>query len=63
MTHNNQKVFEYEARRSGESAGARMAGGVFSLAYSDRAIQTEDINDLAQDFAGFIRRTATHTDK
>jgi hypothetical protein len=63
MSYNDQKVFEYEARRSGESAGARMAGGIWSLGYSDRAIQTEDINDLAQDFAGFIRRAATHTEK
>ena len=63
MTYNDQKVFEYEARRSGESAGARMAGGIWSLGYTDRAIQTEDINDLAQDFAGFVRRTANHVAK
>jgi hypothetical protein len=63
ITYNDQKVFEYEARRSGESAGARMAGGLWSLSYSDRAIQTEDINDLAQDFADFIRRTANHVEK
>lgn len=49
--------------RHGDSANARMVGGVFSLAYTDRSIQTEDINDLAEDMAGFIRRTANHTDK
>jgi len=47
---------KYEARRSGESAGARLAGA-FS---SDRDIQQNDINDLALDMSDFILRTRNH---
>ena len=43
-------VFAYEARRSGDSALARMFGGY----RSDKAIQEEDIRDLARDLADFI---------
>ncbi len=47
-------VFAYEAKRSGDSAGSRLAGGWLS----DRAIQSDDIRDLAFDLAGFMERTA-----
>ncbi|HWW01135.1 MAG TPA: hypothetical protein VNZ64_15675 [Candidatus Acidoferrum sp.] len=47
-------VCVYEIRRSGESAGARM-NGVFM---KDEDIQRNDIQDLAKDFADFIKRTA-----
>jgi hypothetical protein len=50
----NDLVFVYEAKRSGESAGARLAG-VFK---SDEEIQREDIKDLAIDLADFMMRTA-----
>ncbi|HKQ36828.1 MAG TPA: hypothetical protein VJ063_02050 [Verrucomicrobiae bacterium] len=44
------------ARRSGESAGARLAGA-FSW---DRDIQQNDINDLALDMSDFTLRTSKH---
>jgi hypothetical protein len=47
---------KYEARRSGESAGARLAGA-FS---SDRDIQQQDIIELALDMSDFILRTRKH---
>lgn len=63
MTYDGQPVFQFDSYRSGDSPNARLAGGIISLAYTDRSIQTQDINDLAQDLAGFIRRTAEHVDK
>ena len=50
VTDRDRQVFAFEARRSGDSALARMFGGY----RSDRAIQEEDIRDLAQDLADFI---------
>ena len=50
VTDGDRQVFAFEARRSGDSALARMFGGY----RSDRAIQEEDIRDLAQDLADFI---------
>ena len=52
VTDGDRQVFAFEARRSGDSALARMFGGY----RSDRAIQEEDIRDLAQDLADFILR-------
>jgi hypothetical protein len=52
--NSNELVFVYEAKRSGESAGARMVG-VFK---SDEEIQREDIHDLAIDLADFMMRSA-----
>ena len=54
LTAGGQSLFQYEARRSGESGGARMMGGYLS----DERIQREDIHDLALDVAGFMLRTA-----
>jgi hypothetical protein len=48
-------VFAYEARRSGDSGTARMFGGY----RSDKAIQEEDIRDLAQDLVDFMSRNGT----
>lgn len=48
---------KFEATRSGDSAGARMAG----VWMSDREIQTQDINDLARDMSSFILQTAKGT--
>lgn len=45
---------KFEATRSGDSVGARMAG----VWMSDRDIQTQDINDLARDMSTFILQTA-----
>jgi hypothetical protein len=47
-------VFVYEAKRSGESAGARMVGAF----RSDEEIQRNDIHDLAIDLGDFMMRTA-----
>lgn len=47
---------KYEARRSGESATARLFGEYSS----DRDIQQNDINDLALDMSDFILRTSKH---
>jgi hypothetical protein len=44
-------LFAFEARRSGESAVSRVFGGY----RSDRAIQEEDIRDLAADLADYMR--------
>jgi hypothetical protein len=52
--NSNELVFVYEAKRSGESAGARL-GGVFK---SDEEIQREDIRDLAIDLGDFMMRSA-----
>ena len=48
---------KFEATRSGDSVGARMAG----VWMSDRDIQTQDINDLARDMSSFILQTAKGT--
>jgi hypothetical protein len=52
VTDGDRQVFVFEARRSGDSGLARMFGGY----RSDRAIQEEDIRDLAQDLADFVMR-------
>lgn len=52
MTDGGRMIFAFEARRSGDSGLARMFGGY----RSDKAIQEEDIRDLAQDLADFIIR-------
>lgn len=45
-------VFAFEARRSGETVKARLLGGY----RSDKAIQEEDIRDLAEDLVEYMRR-------
>ena len=50
MTDGDKKVFEYEARRSGVSAGARMTGAFMK----DTDIQTEDIRSMTLDLADFM---------
>jgi hypothetical protein len=50
MTDGEKSVFEYEARRSGVSAGARMTGAFMK----DTDIQTEDIRSLSLDLADFM---------
>lgn len=52
MTDGGRPLFVFETKRSGVSAGAKLVGGF----RSDRAIQEEDIRDLAKDFASFIAR-------
>ena len=52
VTDGDRQVFLFEARRSGDSGTARLFGGY----RSDKAIQEEDIRDLAQDLADFIVR-------
>lgn len=47
-------VCVYEARRSGESGGARMFGGFMS----DENVQKNDIKDLALDLADLMKRRA-----
>ena len=44
-------MFVFEARRSGESASARMFGGF----RSDVEIQAEDIRDLGIDLRDFVK--------
>jgi uncharacterized protein DUF4410 len=53
LTDAERLVFAFEARRSGDSGLSRMFGGY----RSDRAIQEEDIRDLAVDLADFIARS------
>ena len=48
-------VLAFDARRSGDSGLSRAFGGY----RSDRAIQEEDIRDLASDFAEFLSRTSS----
>ncbi|MGE3310783.1 MAG: hypothetical protein AB7O66_12505 [Limisphaerales bacterium] len=50
MTDADRKVFSYEARRSGVSAGARV-GGVFM---KDEDIQIQDIRSLVLDLTDFM---------
>lgn len=52
MLDRDRLVFAYEARRSGDAGTARLFGGY----RSDKAIQEEDIRDLAVDLADFIVR-------
>jgi len=52
VTDGDRPVFLFEARRSGDSGTARMFGGY----RSDKAIQEEDIRDLARDLADFMVR-------
>lgn len=52
VTDGDRLVFAFEARRSGDSGTARVFGGY----RSDKAIQEEDIRDLAQDLADFMVR-------
>ncbi len=52
VTDGDRLIFAFEARRSGDSGLARMFGGY----RTDRAIQEEDIRDLARDLADFIVR-------
>jgi len=47
-------VCVYEIKRSGESAGAWMAGGFMS----DLGVQASDVRDLALDLAEFMKRVA-----
>jgi hypothetical protein len=49
----DRPLFVYEARRSSESGWSRVFGGY----RDDKAIQHEDIKDLAQDLADFVART------
>jgi len=44
----------FEMRRSGDSGDARMSGAYMS----DVDIQRQDIDDLARDLTGFVKRTA-----
>ena len=52
VSEGDRLIFAFEARRSGDSGLARVFGGY----RSDKAIQEEDIRDLAQDLADFIVR-------
>jgi hypothetical protein len=51
----DRPVFAFEARRSGDSGLSRAFGGY----RGDRAIQEEDIRDLAADLAEFLIRNAS----
>lgn len=55
VTDGDRPVFAFDARRSGDSGLSRMFGGY----RSDRAIQEEDIRDLAADLADFLIRHAS----
>lgn len=55
VTDADRPVFAFDARRSGDSGLSRMFGGY----RSDRAIQEEDIRDLAADLADFLIRNAS----
>ncbi len=50
----NSLLCVYEIRRSGDSAGSRIAGEFMS----DEAIQRDDIRDLVIDLADFFKRVA-----
>lgn len=54
VSDGDRPVFAFDARRSGDSGLSRMFGGY----RSDRAIQEEDIRDLAADLAEFLIRNA-----
>lgn len=51
----DRPVFAFDARRSGDSGLSRAFGGY----RGDRAIQEEDIRDLASDLADFLIRNAS----
>lgn len=51
----DRPMFAFDARRSGESGVSRAFGGY----RGDRAIQEEDIRDLAADLADFLIRNAS----
>jgi hypothetical protein len=53
LTAADRPLFVYEARRSGISTSARLFGGY----RSDKAIQEEDIKDLAKGLGNFITKT------
>ena len=53
LTAADQALFVYEARRSSVSTTARTFGGY----RGDKAIQEEDIKDLARSLGDFIART------
>lgn len=50
----DRPLFVFEARRSAESTASRIFGGY----KSDKAIQEEDIRDLAKDLGDFMAKTA-----
>lgn len=50
ITDGGKTVFDYEARRSGVSAGARLGGGYMR----DTDIQSEDIRSMTIDLADFM---------
>jgi hypothetical protein len=54
LTDGDRLLFAFEARRSGDSGLSRVFGGY----RSDKAIQEEDIRDLAQDLADFLIQTS-----
>jgi hypothetical protein len=54
MNDGAKPVFSYEARRSGVSAGARLAGAF----KTDVDIQAEDIDSMVKDLTDFIEQTA-----
>jgi hypothetical protein len=54
MTDGEKTVFSYEARRSGASAGGRMAGGYLK----DEDVQAEDIRSMALDLTDFMAAIA-----
>jgi hypothetical protein len=53
LTEADRPLFVFEARRSSESGWSRAFGGY----RSDKAIQEEDIKDLAGDLGDFMART------
>ena len=52
MLDGDKPVFDFEARRSGDSGSDRVFGGFVS----DKDVQKRDIDDLAKDLAEFIAR-------
>ncbi len=54
MLDGDTQVFVFEAKRRGESGAARWVGGYLS----NRDIQEEDIEDLAEDLVDFIQKTS-----
>ena len=52
MSEGDRPVFAFEARRSGDKGLSRVFGGY----RSDKAIQEEDIRDLAEDLVDFMAR-------
>jgi hypothetical protein len=56
MAEGEKALFTFDGRRSGVSAGSRMAG-VFM---ADETIQAEDIRSLVKDLSDFMEQTARH---